>query len=119
MLKSGECLMSDQYQEGDGERDNSLNHYKYSFFLDLTILFQSPEIVTVDGCDEVMLYCIPSAISREIDYNWHTPDSMVLPSTPVVYVAKPGVYFCTVSYDDQEILSEPTDVKVFPGMFFT
>lgn len=89
-----------------------------TFNTDLTIIFQSPDVVTVDNCDEVLLYCIPSAIFCEMDYTWHTPDSTILPSTPIVYVSKPGIYFCTVSHNEQQIFSEPTDVKVLPGTLF-
>jgi hypothetical protein len=72
----------------------------------------------VDNSHDVLLYCIPSIISSGIGYEWHTPDITVLPSTPIVYVSVPGVYFCTVSYDDREVISEPSDVKIFPGLFF-
>lgn len=71
----------------------------------------------VEKCDEVVLYCIPSALYPEIDYEWHTPDSSTLPSSPIVYVSKPGIYFCTITFNEEQLISEPTDVQVYPGSF--
>lgn len=73
----------------------------------------------MDSCYEVLLYCVPNVLSLGVEYEWHTPDHdvTILPSTPIVYVSVPGIYFCTVTYNDQEVISEPSDVKISPGMF--
>ena len=41
---------------------------------------------------------------------------MFLPSSPVVYVNTPGVYFCTVTHDNMEVTSQSIEVVIVPGI---
>ncbi len=82
----------------------------------LSVIYQSPETISCRGGDEVELYCVVNILSIQIHYKWHASDDRVFPSTPVIYVTKPGVYFCTVRYKDFEVRSRPTEISVLPGM---
>lgn len=79
-------------------------------------MYQSPEqIICRSGREEVALYCVVNFLSMETEYKWHTPTDYTLPSTPVVYVTKPGIYFCTVCYNNEEVVSRPSEISVLPG----
>lgn len=111
-----ECLVAKGYQEGSGMHASSLCQYNFKFFIDLSIVYQSPEqIVCNSGREEVALYCVVNILSQETIYNWHTPTTFKLPSTPVIYVTKPGIYFCTVKYKDEEVVSQPCEISVIPS----
>lgn len=66
--------------------------------------------------EEASLYCVVNVLSIQINYEWHAPGSMVLPSSPVVYVSAPGIYFCTVTQGDVDVVSQPCEVKFVPGI---
>lgn len=63
----------------------------------------------------VSLYCFVNVLSLMTAYDWHTPSSFVLPSSPVVYVFQPGIYFCTVTHDGNEVTSHTIEVVLVPG----
>ena len=65
-------------------------------------MFQSPKTIVLRGDVEISLYCIVNVLSMKTTYVWH---GAVLPSSPVVYVDKPGIYFCTVTDGDEEVTS--------------
>jgi hypothetical protein len=79
------------------------------------VCYQSPESIVCHGQEEVALYCVVNILSIQTHYKWHAPDSCAFPSTPVIYVTKPGMYFCTVQYSDFEVRSRPSEVSVLPG----
>lgn len=81
----------------------------------LTILYQSPRTIVLHGGDEAALYCVVNVISMLSLYTWHTPGAFSLPSSPVVYVKMPGVYFCTVTHDKEEVISDSVRVRIIPG----
>ena len=87
----------------------------YLVYADLSIVYQSPQQIMCSGREEVALYCVVNILSLETDYKWHTPTNFDLPSTSVVYVTKPGVYFCTVHYNGEEVTSRPSEISVLPS----
>ena len=79
---------------------------------ELKILFQSPKLTKKKDDDAIALYCIVNVLSQVVHYDWHTPkNELSLPSTPVVYVNAPGVYFCTVSYQNEVVTSHCFEIE--------
>ena len=81
------------------------------------MVYQSPDVITCQGGEEVALYCVVNILSIEAYYKWHVSNDLRLPSTPVIYVSKPGIYFCTVQYKEWEVRSRPTELSVLPGTY--
>lgn len=84
--------------------------------VELAIVYQSPQIITCRGMEEVELYCVINVLAITTDYKWHTPKDQNVPSSPVIHVTEPGIYFCTVWWNGIEITSKPTEISVIPGL---